>query len=87
MCCGTHVNNLSDIQCIKLLQTETKKGLTLLYYVAGNRVLHYLGKCFQTEKGLTKLLRCGNCIVIVILMHVTMLTISCERLFFKPALE
>ena len=57
MCCGTHVSNLSDIQCIKLLHTESKKGITLLFYMAGNRVIHYLAKCTRTEKELTKLLR------------------------------
>jgi misacylated tRNA(Ala) deacylase len=60
MCCGTHVDNLSDIQCIKLLHTETKKGLTLLYFIAGDRVIRYLAKCFHIEKSLTKLLRCSN---------------------------
>ena len=56
MCCGTHVNNLSDIQAIKLLYTEQKKGNTVVYYIAGNRVFHYLGKTVQHEKKLTKLL-------------------------------
>ncbi len=57
MCCGTHVSNLSDIQCIKLLHTENKRGSTILYFVAGNRVLRYLSKCTKIEKELTKLLR------------------------------
>ena len=57
MCCGTHVSNLSDIQCIKLLHTENKRGSTILHFVAGNRVLQYLSKCTKVEKELTKLLR------------------------------
>ena len=56
MCCGTHVNNLSDIQAIKLLYTEQKKGNTIVYYIAGNRVFHYLQKTVEHEKKLTKLL-------------------------------
>lgn len=40
MCCGTHVNNLADLQAIKLLYTEKgKANKTLLYFVAGKRVL------------------------------------------------
>lgn len=40
MCCGTHVRNLSDLQAIKLLHTEKgKANKTLLYFVAGQRVL------------------------------------------------
>ena len=61
MCCGTHVNNLSDIQCVKLLHTELKKGMTLLYFVTGDRVLQYLQRCTQVEKELTKLLRYTFC--------------------------
>ncbi|KAB7494624.1 Alanyl-tRNA editing protein Aarsd1, partial [Armadillidium nasatum] len=40
MCCGTHVKNLSDLQAIKILYCERgKKGKTILYFVAGKRVL------------------------------------------------
>ena len=66
MCCGTHVSNLSDIQVIKLLHTETKKGSIILYYIAGNRVVHYLRKTVQIERNLTKLLRY---IAILIVTH------------------
>ena len=61
MCCGTHVKNLSDIQCVKLLHTELKKGMTLLYFITGDRVLQYLQRCTQVEKELTKLLRYTWC--------------------------
>lgn len=57
MCCGTHVKNLGDIQCVKLLRTEATKGSTVLYYVAGNRVLGHLGRCADQEKKLTKILQ------------------------------
>ncbi|KAK7076244.1 Alanyl-tRNA editing protein Aarsd1 [Halocaridina rubra] len=59
MCCGTHVRNLSDIQAIKLLHTEKgKANKILLYFVAGNRVLKYLGECFAREKQLNSILHC-----------------------------
>ncbi|XP_071479718.1 alanyl-tRNA editing protein Aarsd1-B-like [Diadema antillarum] len=60
MCCGTHVSNLSHLQAIKLLGTEKgKKGKTNLFFLAGGRVLAYLGKCYDNEKALTALLKCG----------------------------
>ncbi|XP_033105738.1 alanyl-tRNA editing protein Aarsd1-A-like isoform X2 [Anneissia japonica] len=59
MCCGTHVSNLSHLQSIKLLGlTKAKKGKSNVVFVAGNRVLRYLGSCYQTEKAMTKLLKC-----------------------------
>ncbi|XP_002131660.3 alanyl-tRNA editing protein Aarsd1-like [Ciona intestinalis] len=60
MCCGTHVSNLSHLQCIKLLSAEKgKKGKTNLYFLAGDRILGYAGKCYANEKELTKQLKCG----------------------------
>ena len=63
LCCGTHVSNLSDVQSIKLLGTQTRKNstCTLLYYVAGNRILEYLTRTVQLEKDLNKQLRCVTC--------------------------
>ncbi|XP_074653465.1 alanyl-tRNA editing protein Aarsd1-A-like [Tubulanus polymorphus] len=58
MCCGTHVRNLSHLQAIKLLAFEKgKKGKTNLTFVAGDRVLQYLGKSYEIEKKLTSLLK------------------------------
>ena len=47
MCCRTHVSNLNHLQAVKLLHTESKQGLTLLYFVGGNRVCNLLEKCYQ----------------------------------------
>ncbi len=58
MCCGTHVSNLSHLQAVKLLHTESKQGSTLLYFVSGSRVCNLLEKCYQSERALTKMLRC-----------------------------
>ncbi|EPY88181.1 hypothetical protein CB1_000194008 [Camelus ferus] len=60
MCCGTHVNNLSDLQVIKILGTEKgKKNKTNLIFLAGNRVLKWMERSHGTEKALTALLKCG----------------------------
>ena len=39
MCCGTHVQNLADLQLVKLLSWEACKGGTRLYFVAGDCAL------------------------------------------------
>ncbi|PSN34908.1 Alanyl-tRNA editing protein Aarsd1-B [Blattella germanica] len=58
MCCGTHVSNLSQLQAIKLLRVEKgKKDKSNLYFLAGSRVLQYLGGCLQREQKLTALLK------------------------------
>ncbi|XP_004608873.2 alanyl-tRNA editing protein Aarsd1 [Sorex araneus] len=60
MCCGTHVNNLSDLQVIKILGLEKgKKNKTNLVFLAGNRVLKWMERSHGTEKVLTGLLKCG----------------------------
>ncbi|XP_056325054.1 alanyl-tRNA editing protein Aarsd1 [Danio aesculapii] len=60
MCCGTHVSNLSHLQVIKILGTEKgKKNKTNLIFIAGNRVLKYAEKSYNTEKSLTVLLKTG----------------------------
>ncbi|XP_064106237.1 alanyl-tRNA editing protein Aarsd1-B-like [Macrobrachium nipponense] len=57
MCCGTHVHSLADIQAVKLLHTEKgKTNKILLYFVAGNRVLRYLGECVSRERALNVIL-------------------------------
>ena len=60
MCCGTHVSNLSHLQCVKLLHAE-QKGSTgyLVYFLVGGRVCHQLGKMYSVERGVTRLLSCG----------------------------
>ncbi|XP_013407920.1 alanyl-tRNA editing protein Aarsd1-B-like [Lingula anatina] len=56
--CGTHVTNLSHLQAVKLLSVEKgKKGKCNLVFVAGSRVLQYLGRCYQTEKALNSVFK------------------------------
>ncbi|XP_017112378.1 alanyl-tRNA editing protein Aarsd1-A [Drosophila elegans] len=59
MCCGTHVTNLSQLQCIKLLCAEKVKTNVLVHFVVGERVLQKLGEVFQREQQLTQALKGG----------------------------
>ncbi|XP_037726385.1 alanyl-tRNA editing protein Aarsd1-A [Drosophila subpulchrella] len=59
MCCGTHVTNLSQLQCIKLLYAEKVKTNILVHFVVGERVLGKLGEVFQREQQLTQALKGG----------------------------
>uniref|UniRef100_A0AAY4C4S5 Threonyl/alanyl tRNA synthetase SAD domain-containing protein n=1 Tax=Denticeps clupeoides TaxID=299321 RepID=A0AAY4C4S5_9TELE len=58
MCCGTHVSNLSHLQAIKVLGMEKgKKNKTNLVFIAGNRVLKYAERSYNTEKSLISLFK------------------------------
>ncbi|KAL3285209.1 hypothetical protein HHI36_019324 [Cryptolaemus montrouzieri] len=59
MCCGTHVTNLSQLQVIKLLNSERskRKDKTFLYFMCGNRVLKKLENCLDREQKLMALLK------------------------------
>ena len=59
MCCGRHVSNLSQLQMIKLLYTETKKNKFFLYFLVGNRVNQYVSQSFKRTKDLTGILNGG----------------------------
>ncbi|SPP86855.1 alanyl-tRNA editing protein Aarsd1-B [Drosophila guanche] len=59
MCCGTHVTDLSQLQCIKLLYAEKVKTNVLVHFVVGVRVLRKLGEVFQREQQLTVALKGG----------------------------
>jgi len=50
-CCGTHVKTLAHLQAFKILRTESKRGgNTLVYFVAGPRLLERLGACIERER-------------------------------------
>lgn len=61
MCCGTHVNNLSQLQMVKLLHSEKskRKGKTFVYFLVGHRVTLYLSATFKREKEMTSILNGG----------------------------
>ncbi len=58
-CGGTHVASTAELQAIKLLGTERLSRGTRLFYLAGARVLRYLGESLQREAAMGKLLSCG----------------------------
>ncbi|GLG96001.1 Alanyl-tRNA editing protein Aarsd1-B [Gryllus bimaculatus] len=58
MCCGTHVNNLSQLQVIKMLHFEKgKKNKINLHFLVGNRVLNQMATLMKRESSLTTLLK------------------------------
>ncbi|XP_075225332.1 alanyl-tRNA editing protein Aarsd1 [Lycorma delicatula] len=58
MCCGTHVNNLSQLQMVKLVKAEKgKKGKVNLEFLVGGRVIKQLNTMYQREQYLTNLLK------------------------------
>ncbi|XP_018784134.1 PREDICTED: alanyl-tRNA editing protein Aarsd1-B, partial [Bactrocera latifrons] len=59
MCCGTHVSNLSQLQCIKLLYAEKVKNAINVHFVVGERVLRKLGEIFQREQQMNLVLKGG----------------------------
>lgn len=58
LCCGTHVSNLSHLQSVKLLFSESKKGKHFLYFLVGSRVQKYLSNTVERERALTQVLKC-----------------------------
>ncbi|XP_062564226.1 alanyl-tRNA editing protein Aarsd1-A [Armigeres subalbatus] len=59
MCCGTHVNNLAQLQAIKFLNVEKSKNKCLVHFLVGNRVLKKLGDCYEREVQFNNLLNGG----------------------------
>ncbi|XP_045464052.1 alanyl-tRNA editing protein Aarsd1 [Harmonia axyridis] len=59
MCCGTHVSNLSQLQAIKLLNSEKskRKNKTFVNFLCGRRVLKRLENCLKREQKLTQSLK------------------------------
>lgn len=59
MCCGTHVSNLAQLQMVKLLNVEKRKGKIFLNFLVGNRVLKKLDECYNRELSFNQLLNGG----------------------------
>ena len=59
-CCGTHVNNLGHLQCIKITGVVKKGASAALLFRAGNRALHALGSCLEREVAMTSMLSSGS---------------------------
>lgn len=58
-CGGTHLRSSAEIQAIKLVSTESLRGGTRLFFLAGGRVLGALGELVARERSLKNLLCCG----------------------------
>ncbi|XP_037937411.1 alanyl-tRNA editing protein Aarsd1-like [Teleopsis dalmanni] len=50
VCCGTHVTNLSQLQCVKLLSVEGFRGSWVINYVIGRRVVRKLAESVERER-------------------------------------
>lgn len=60
MCCGTHVNNLSHLQAVKILSAvKGKRGKTNVNFLVGQRVLDFVEFSYQRQQKFTSYLK-GN---------------------------
>lgn len=59
MCCGTHVTNLAQLQCIKLLHVEKSKKKLLVHFLVGQRVIKKLENCYKREMQMNSVLKGG----------------------------
>lgn len=57
LCCGTHVTNLAQLQCVKLLNLEKTPKRQFLHFLVGDRVLQRLQESFERECQLNTILR------------------------------
>lgn len=57
LCCGTHVKNLAQLQCIKLLNLEKSGKRQFLHFLVGDRVIQRLHDSFERECQLNTILR------------------------------
>ncbi|GMF54331.1 unnamed protein product [Phytophthora fragariaefolia] len=55
-CCGTHVQNLSQLRSLRVLNTEFARGATRVWFVAGERVNREFSRMLKNEHVMTKLL-------------------------------
>jgi misacylated tRNA(Ala) deacylase len=58
-CCGTHVRNLSELQMIKFVGTEPKKGMVRVSFLAGDRLSRAVSAWTEREKKLNITLQCA----------------------------
>ncbi|KAF8937841.1 hypothetical protein BGZ58_002049 [Dissophora ornata] len=56
-CCGTHVQSLKDLQCIKILHQEKVRGANCrVFFVVGQRALNLLQETYQITRDLGSIL-------------------------------
>jgi alanyl-tRNA synthetase len=50
-CCGTHVNNASEIRCLTILSAERYKGNSRMYFISGDRAIGWMRQeCKRLER-------------------------------------
>lgn len=60
LCCGTHVSNIAQLRCIKIIDRERVRGRnTRVHFVAGDRALAYFATLDARSKQLASVLKCG----------------------------
>lgn len=57
MCCGTHVKNTGQLQCIALLNVEKKKSKLTVNFMVGGRILKNMKESNQREIVINNLLK------------------------------
>lgn len=65
MCCGTHVTNLAQLNCVKLLNIEKTKNKLILNFLVGNRVVKRLQESFERELRINNIVKCVNIFVFI----------------------
>ncbi|CUG86550.1 tRNA synthetase, putative [Bodo saltans] len=53
-CCGTHLENLAELQTIQLLHQEPKGNTCRLHFIAGDRVTNQFGELYDLTRSLIK---------------------------------
>lgn len=59
-CCGTHVGNTSRLGLFRLLRHEKYKGMTRIYFLAGQRAIADYRRLSQTATEASRLLGCNE---------------------------
>ena len=59
-CAGTHVRDIAELRAFVLAQAERYKGMTRLYFCAGERALRELASGWNTARDIAKSLGCAQ---------------------------
>lgn len=54
-CCGTHVTNTAQLQCVKLLGLEPARGQVRVFFVAGKHAMDLFSAALKREAAMTAL--------------------------------
>lgn len=59
-CCGTHLSNTSRIGALRVLRTEKYKGMTRVYFAAGERARRYARRTAAAVRDAARILGCAE---------------------------